>query len=92
MAQFNQCYQTLYPVNPYLYYIEILSGGGEISVKQRLKELCKELNELRHRLEIVNAEILKLKTTCPDDSKTCEFIQRNASYICKICNKVIKHK
>jgi len=62
-------------------------------VKKRLIELRKERNELQQKLDIINAEIIKLKTTCEyENSIICEFVKKKASYVCQTCKKIIMHR
>jgi uncharacterized coiled-coil DUF342 family protein len=62
-------------------------------VKKKLIELRKERDELQQKLDDVNKKIIQLKTTCEyEDTIICEFIKTRASYMCKVCKKVIMHR
>jgi hypothetical protein len=64
-----------------------------IAVNERLTALRKTRDELQKNLDIINTEIIRLKNECEyDDTKICEFIKNNTSYVCKLCKRIILHR
>ena len=63
------------------------------SNNNKLEKLYKERDVLQEKLNSINLQIIQIKTKCEyENTELCEFIKKNASYVCKICKKHIMHR